>query len=228
MGCESPDPFPRQSFLREPGMLGSKHAVKFSKGTWHQIKIQERKGPSRGIIPKCALHERSLCAPKFGERSHEEALHQERCGRKAAWDLATYIHELKTSDKTTFYTPIEAKAMLAPTSTRPEEREFVVDSGASMHMMSKKELSSEEMDTLRRSRTPTVVLTANGKCTPVKKKQVFVHDLNLFVTVQLLEETPAVQLLGKLLRRPRILLWVGQRSKASIDQRREEYYLQDG
>ena len=51
------------------------------------------------------------------------------------------IFKLKNSDKTTFYTPIEAQVMLAPTSTRPEEREFVVDSGASMHMISKKDLS---------------------------------------------------------------------------------------
>ena len=30
----------------------------------------------------------------------------------------------------------------------PEEREFVVDSGASMHMINKKDLNSPEMDTL--------------------------------------------------------------------------------
>ena len=149
--------------MREPGTLGSKHTVKFSKGTWHQIKIRERKGPSRGIIQKCAPHERSPCAPKFGERSHEETLHQERCARKAAWDLAKNIYKLKYSDRTTLYTPIEAKAMVAPTSTRPEEREFVVDSGASMHMVSKRELSSGEIDTAKRSRTHTVVLTANGE-----------------------------------------------------------------
>ena len=46
---------------------------------------------------------------------------------------------------------------------RPEEREFVVDPGASLHMMSKKELSSEELDTLRRSRLPM------EKCTPTRK-----------------------------------------------------------
>ena len=64
------------------------------------------------------------------------------------------IYKLKNSDKTTFCTPIEAKVMLAPTSTRPEEREFVVDSGASMHMMSKKELSSVEMDTVKKVLNP--------------------------------------------------------------------------
>ena len=39
-----------------------------------------------------------------------------------------------------------------PASTlKPEKREFVVDSGASMHMISKKDLSDAEMDTLTKS-----------------------------------------------------------------------------
>ena len=38
LGCVSQDSCPRKSFLRELGKLGSKHTVKFSKGTWHQIK----------------------------------------------------------------------------------------------------------------------------------------------------------------------------------------------
>ena len=120
MGCISQDSYPRKSILREPGRLGSKHAVKFSKGTWHQMYIRERKGPSRGIIQKCAPHERSLCAPKFEERSHEETLHQEGCARKAAWDLAKHIYKLKNADKATFDWPIEARVMLAPTSKSPE------------------------------------------------------------------------------------------------------------
>ena len=37
-----------------------------------------------------------------------------------------------------------------------------------------------------------VVLTANGKVQTNEEAQVYVHDLGLFVTVQLLEETPAV------------------------------------
>ena len=97
-----------------------------------------------------------------------------------------------------FYVPGEVEAMPAPTSKRPEEREFVVGSGASMHMMSKKELSSEEMGTVKRSRTPTVVLTANGEVHTHEEAQVFVHETNLFVTVQSLEETPAVLSLGTL------------------------------
>ena len=95
--CESQDSDPRKSIPREPRMLGTEHAVKFSKGTWHQIKIRERKGPSRGIIQKSAPHERCLCAPKFEERSHEETLHQERCARKSAWDLAKNNEMLKNA-----------------------------------------------------------------------------------------------------------------------------------
>ena len=51
-------------------------------------------------------------------------------------------------------TPFEARVMPAPTSKRPEEREFAVNSGASVHMMSKKDLSSYELDTLQESRNP--------------------------------------------------------------------------
>ena len=42
--CVSQDSYPRKSILHEPGKLGSNHTVKFSKGTWHHIKISGKKG----------------------------------------------------------------------------------------------------------------------------------------------------------------------------------------
>ena len=78
LGCVSQDSHPRKFVLREEGKLGSTHSVIFSNGTWHQVKILERKGPSQGIIPKCESHERSRCAPKF----------EERCARRVPWDWA--------------------------------------------------------------------------------------------------------------------------------------------
>ena len=36
----------------------------------------------------------------------------------------------------------------APSAIKPEEEEFVVDSGASMHMVSRKDLNSAELDTV--------------------------------------------------------------------------------
>ena len=83
-------------------------------------------------------------------------------------------------------------------SKNTEERMFVIDSGASMHMLSKKDLSSDEMETLRRSRAPTTVVTANGEVQTNEEAQVYVRDLDMFVTVQLLDETPAVLSLGRL------------------------------
>ena len=75
--------------------------------------------------------------------------------------LGENIYKLKNADKAAFYTPFEARVLLAPTSKSPEEREFAVDSGASSY--EQKDLSSDELDTLRRSWNPTVVLTAIGK-----------------------------------------------------------------
>ena len=61
---------------------------------------------------------------------------------------------------------------------RPEEREFVVDSGVPMHMMSENEKSSDELDTVRRSRHSTVVLTGNGE---VHTREVVVKIKNLLM-----------------------------------------------
>ena len=187
-------------FHGKEGKLGSNHAVKFSKGALHQIKFGKERGPSREFRQKCESHERSPCAPKFAEKTKEETLHQERCARGAAWDLAKYIYKHKNWEKGTFYSPVEARVMPAPASKSPEEREFVVDSEASMHMLSKKVLSSAELDTLRKSRNPTTVITANGKVQTSEEAQVYVHDLELFVTVQIPEVTPAVLSLVKLRR----------------------------
>ena len=54
------------------------------------------------------------------------------------------------------------------------------------------------MEVLKRSRSPITVVTANGEVRTDDEAQVYVHDLHIFVTVQLLEDTPAVLSLGKL------------------------------
>ena len=118
---------------------------------------------------------------------------------RSSTGLGENIYKLKNLHKATCYVPGDVKGMSTPiASKRSEEREFVVDSGASKHMMSKKELSSEELWRVTRSRTPNVVSTENGEVHTHEEAQVFVHDLNQFVTVQLLEETRAVLSPGKL------------------------------
>ena len=100
LGCLSHDSFPRNSILRESGKLESKHTVEtLQKALGSKSKFGKERGPSRGLIQKCALHERGACSPKFEERAHEETLHQEICARKASWDLAKNIYKLKNFDK---------------------------------------------------------------------------------------------------------------------------------
>ena len=38
-----------------------------------------------------------------------------------------------------------------------------MDSGAGVHMVSKRDVDSAELETMRRSRNPTTVMTANGE-----------------------------------------------------------------
>ena len=81
---------------------------------------------------------------------------------------------------------------------KPEEREFVVDSGASMHIDSKRDLYTAELETVRTSRRMTTVMTANGEVQTKEEATVYVKQLDWFVKVMLLEETPAVLFLEKL------------------------------
>ena len=101
-----------------------------------------------------------------------------------------------------------------------EEREFVVYSGASMHMLSKKDLNSAELETVRVSKSPTTVVTANGEVQTQEEATVYVKELVLFVTVKLLEDTPAVLSLGKL-RRSRIFLRVDHWPESTSHQIRQ-------
>ena len=64
---------------------------------------------------------------------------------------------------TTFYSPSEDWVLRVTSIKEAEEREFVVDSSASMHIVRKKDLNSAELQTMRTSRSPTTVMTANGE-----------------------------------------------------------------
>ena len=67
-----------------------------------------------------------------------------------------------------------------------------------MHMISKKDLISGELETLTTSRSPTTVITAHGKVQTHEEATVYVKELNKFLTMKVLKDTPAVVSLGKL------------------------------
>ena len=87
-----------------------------------------------------------------------------------------------------------------------------------MHMISKKDLSDAEMDTLTKSCSPTIVITANGEVQTHEEAIVYVKELDILLTTKVLENTPAVLSLGKLCdEHGYSYLWIkGQKNHISL------------
>ena len=129
--CVFRDTTPPKSILRKgTDMPKPIQRVKLTKAIARHTKIRDQ-NPSLGYI-----------CPE--DRSQEETEWQEQGAREAAWKLAKSVLKLKEKNKATFFSPSENRCLPA-SNLKPEEREFVVDSGASMHMISKKDLSDAEI-----------------------------------------------------------------------------------
>ena len=164
LGCVFQDMEPPKltSILRKSSdMQKPIQRVKFTKAIARHTKIRDQ-NPSLGYISPGEPHQRSPNAPKFDDRSQEETEWQEQGAREAAWKLAKSVLKVQEKNKATFFSPSENRC-LPPSTLKPDERELVVDPGASMHMISKKDLNDAEMDTLTKSCSPTIVITANGE-----------------------------------------------------------------
>ena len=135
--------------------------VKFTKAVARDTKIRDQNS-SLGKICPGEPQQRDPNAPKFEDRSQEKTEWQEQGAREAAWRLAKSI--LKEKEKIRQHSSHFRKigACLHQIFNLVNEK-FVVDSGASMHMISKKDLNSAEMGTLTKSCSPTIVITANGE-----------------------------------------------------------------
>ena len=64
----------------------------------------------------------------------------------------------------------------------------MVEPGASLHLMSKSGLTPEEQETIRKSKDPSVTMTANGTSHTTEEATTCVSDLDMFGEVQLLKE----------------------------------------
>ena len=169
--------------------------VRFTNNTMRLAKIRDQK-PSLNKICPGELHQRNPNAPKLEDRSQEETEWQEHWARGAAWKLAKKILKLKERHKAAFFSPTEKWCLPSPSRIRLEGRELVVDSGASMHMISRKDLNSAELDTVKFSRITITVVTAK-KCRRMKRQLSMSRNWT-FLTLKILEDTPAVLSLGKL------------------------------
>ena len=66
-----------------------------------------------------------------------------------------------------------------------------------MHMLSRNDLNSAELETVRASKSPTTVVKAKSEVQTKEEATVYVKELDWFVTAKLLEDSPALSL-GKL------------------------------
>ena len=57
-------------------------------------------------------------------------------------------------------------------------------------------MNSAELGTVRVSRNATTAISANGEVQTHEEATVYVNELDMFLTVQILEDTPAVLSLG--------------------------------
>ena len=148
LGCALQDTEPPQSssILRKATrVLGPIRRVRFTRATLIHAKLREKKGPSLNILQVKLPRQRSPCALKFEDRSQEEW----KTRAMRPWRLAKNIHKLKETDETTFFSLTNEWSLPVPSTTKSEEREFVVDSGVSMHMVSRKDLNSAELETVK-------------------------------------------------------------------------------
>ena len=164
--------------------------VRFTKSTLRHASIREKKGPSLGKMNVKVLHQRSPGPMKRLKDSSD--VPEARLGI-----LPKTFTSSKKKTRLHSARPPRNGNFRAASTKESEERKFVVDSGASMHMVSEKDLDSAELETMRTSRSPTTVMTANGEVQTREEETENVKQLDLFVKVMLLE-TPAVLSLGEL------------------------------
>ena len=162
LGCVFQDmKLPKSILRKRSDMQKPIQRVKLTKAVARHTKIQDQNPSLRYICPG-EPHQRSPNALNFEDRSQEETEWQEQGAREAAWKLAKSVLKIKEKIKATLFSPSENRCLPAST-LKPGEREFVVDSGASMHMISKKDLNDAEMDTLTKLCSPAIVIAAKRK-----------------------------------------------------------------
>ena len=151
-----------------PEKPDAKSLGKKPKSTVHSVyaassKYQGKKGPSLGKVQETSSSAKSLRYEIWGPVPWRDWKTTAMCS-KQGMEPCQKIYKLKEKDKATFYSPAEEWVLPAASTKEPDEREFVVGSGACMHMVSKKDLDSPELR-MSRSRRPT------ARCKPEKKSR---------------------------------------------------------
>ena len=168
--------------------------VRFPKWTIGKAKMQYKRETLQGQYPKEVHQHASKDAMGKSKAGQEWNRLHNVWARSAAWKLRK---ELFPKDKKEeFYVTHEPVA--ACVAHNP--REYVVDSGASFHLISRKDLTKRELQTVRPAEEPQTLATANGVVQATQEAEIYAKDLDLIVRALILEDVPPVLSLGRLVR----------------------------
>jgi len=77
-------------------------------------------------------------------------------------------------------------------------RTYIVDSGASFHIVSRREMTAQERNSITQIDQPIVIQTANGLLTLTEQCKIYVRDLKVTLSAYILEDTVSLLSLGLL------------------------------
>ena len=113
--------------------------LKYTKTAERFIDIREQLGPSLAVIVGGAKHHRNHNAPTFADRDPEiqTTLWAEDGARKAAMQWGNNLYSIRGTyleNEATFFKPKMGWRAASTSTVNPDESEYNVYSGASMHM----------------------------------------------------------------------------------------------
>ena len=188
LGCISQDMEPPQSSSisrKSAKILKPIRRAQTIKATLRLANIRENKGPLlAGILSRRSSPAQPRCAKIRGQVSGKDGKARAMCPRSCVWKLAKNIMMLREKDKSSFFSSTEDWCLPAPFETKPEEREFVVDSKTSMHVLSRKDLNTAALETVRISKSPTTIVASQWRSENNEETTVYVRELDLFLTVK--------------------------------------------
>ena len=119
-----------------------------------------------------------------------------------AWKLAQKLRPTNTTfvEDTEFFVVGQSRPVFL---TIDSLRQFIVDSGASFHLISSKDLTEKEYQTIRTAE-PMAIRTATKIEKVNKVADVYVQELGITVTCYLLPNVPPLLSLGKLISENRV------------------------
>ena len=196
-----PEPTVRPTNVRRPILKKSRERfprthleLKFTNTSQRFIQIRGQLGPSLGVIQGGATHLRRSNAPTFADRDPNYTLWAEDDAKERAWQWAKQLYRIRGDyfeNEAKFFSP-KMEWRVASVSKRQSRRKSLHCGFLCLH---------EELEAVKATRFPNDC--DHGEWVDRHKPRratVYVKDLDMFVTVQLLEDTPAVLSLGKTLR----------------------------